>query len=90
MGQIPWFDEVWYKNWFVALFRSTTGMPILRIVDKQIIARQKTTQGSDDINKASPSKLDGRKDMLSQFLDMQATNPDIPPWYLTLSPSLLP
>jgi hypothetical protein len=75
MTQIPWFDNVWYKNSFTAMFRKTTGFSILRIVGKYIAERQeaRTTKTSTEENLAD-------RDMLSQFFDIQINNPALPPW----------
>lgn len=73
MTQIPWFDEVWYKNSFTAMFRRTTGFSILSIVGKFISERREE-------DKAGHAGMESNRDMLSQFSDLQAKNPSIPEW----------
>ncbi|KAH8202698.1 hypothetical protein TruAng_003184 [Truncatella angustata] len=78
MTQIPWFDDLWYKNSFTARFRKTTGFSILGIVSKYIVERteaQKTGERTDDGL--------GDRDMLSQFFDLTANNASLPPWCVT-------
>ncbi|KAK8115338.1 hypothetical protein PG999_007407 [Apiospora kogelbergensis] len=75
MTQIPWFDEIWYKNSFTALFRKTTGFSILSIVGKCIAERkeaQKSGKGAEHGR--------GDRDMLSQFFEIAANNPSLPQW----------
>ncbi|KAF7183359.1 hypothetical protein CNMCM7691_003558 [Aspergillus felis] len=71
MGQVPWLDRLLYKNPVSAFFRHTAGSTILAMVNQCIKERQerKPTIGDES------HKLD----MLSHFLHIQATNPDIPP-----------
>ncbi|KAL4940636.1 hypothetical protein BDV06DRAFT_230229 [Aspergillus oleicola] len=70
MGQMPWLDDVLYKNAFAAKLRGTTGMPVLKVVNKYITERvaRNIKQPSD------------HADMLAQFLDIQASNPKVPSW----------
>nr|A0A097ZPE4.1 RecName: Full=Cytochrome P450 monooxygenase andK; AltName: Full=Anditomin synthesis protein K; Flags: Precursor [Aspergillus stellatus]BAP81865.1 AndK [Aspergillus stellatus] len=70
MGQMPWLDDVLYKNALAAKLRGTTGMPVLRIVNKYI------TERITGHAKASSDHAD----MLSQFLDIQASNEKVPTW----------
>ncbi|KAL4799161.1 cytochrome P450 [Aspergillus venezuelensis] len=70
MGQMPWLDDVIYKNALAAKLRGTTGMPVLRIVNKYITDR--ITAGG--------KKQSDHADMLSQFLDIQASNEKVPTW----------
>ncbi|KAA8644051.1 cytochrome P450 [Aspergillus tanneri] len=78
MTQIPWFDELWYKNSFTAMFRKTTGFSILSIVGRFIAERTEARES----NKHSEEDLGGR-DMLSQFFEIQAKNPSLPKWCVT-------
>jgi hypothetical protein len=71
MGQIPWFDEIWNKNSFMALLKPPTGFGVLKIVDKLISER--TTDSQDKI-------VSEEQDMLSQFLKIQASNSEVPSW----------
>lgn len=77
MTQVPWFDTLWYKNSFAAWLRGPNGSSILKIVGKHTSERLE----------ASKSHLNGNtkygsedRDMLSQFIDLAAKNPDLPPW----------
>ncbi|KAH0593197.1 hypothetical protein MHUMG1_08919 [Metarhizium humberi] len=70
MGQIPWFDELWNKNALITLFKKPTGFGVLKIVDKFISQRLVRRQECGDLKE---------KDMLSQFLSIQASNPDVLP-----------
>ncbi|KAF7586585.1 hypothetical protein BBP40_008642 [Aspergillus hancockii] len=76
IGQIPWLDELWNKNSFVTLFKPSTGVGILKVVDTLI--SQRLAQSAEYDNQRA-HKVD-EKDMLSQFLDIQAANPNIQPW----------
>nr|API82663.1 putative P450 monooxygenase and putative metallo-beta-lactamase superfamily II [Penicillium roqueforti] len=71
MGQIPWFDEFCNTNPFIALFRSPTGFGVLKVVDKFILQR---------LAPREKDEVSDEKDMLSQFLNIQASNPDVMPW----------
>ncbi|KFA67838.1 hypothetical protein S40285_08745 [Stachybotrys chlorohalonatus IBT 40285] len=76
--QIPWFDEIWYKNSFTAIFRKTTGFSILGIVGKFIADRTEAREngkGAEDGN--------GERDLLSQFFEIAGKNPSLPPWCVT-------
>ncbi|KKK20298.1 hypothetical protein ARAM_002428 [Aspergillus rambellii] len=78
MTQIPWFDEVWQKNSFMAMFQKTTGFSILGIVGKYIAERQEARKSQKGIDKDL-----GDRDMLSHFFEIQATNSSLPPWCVT-------
>ncbi|KAJ5334997.1 hypothetical protein N7452_007400 [Penicillium brevicompactum] len=72
MGQIPWFDEIWNKNSFITLFKRPTGFGVLKVVDNFISQRVSSRENDEKADE---------KDMLSQFLDIQASNPhSIMPW----------
>jgi hypothetical protein len=71
MTQIPWFDQLWYKSSFMAMFRrQTTGFSILKIVGEFVAQRREETKEQ----KAT------HKDMLSRFFEIQSSNASIPPW----------
>lgn len=74
MGQIPWFDELWNKNAFITLFKKPTGFGVLKVVDSFISQRLASWQVGGDVNEKE------EKDMLSQFLNIQRSNPDVLPW----------
>jgi len=78
MTQIPWFDDVWYKNSFTAMFRKTTGFSILSIVGKYIGERTEARRSG----KGAEDGL-GDRDMLSQFFESATNNPTLPPWCVT-------
>ncbi|KAJ5747630.1 uncharacterized protein N7511_009326 [Penicillium nucicola] len=69
IGQIPWLDRVWNKNPVVAMFKQTTGLNVLGVVDRFVSARQNP----------SPQELE-KKDMLSKFLEIKNKDPSIPTW----------
>jgi hypothetical protein len=71
MGQIPWFDELWNKNALITLFKRSTGFGVLKVVDTFISQRIARRQEVDNLKE---------KDMLSQFLNIQVSNPDVLPW----------
>jgi len=76
MTQIPWLDELWYKNRFTAMLRKTTGFSILSIVGKFISERMEKVnhahvQSEEEVNK---------RDMLSRFIHITQTNPSVPKW----------
>ncbi|KAJ5459148.1 hypothetical protein N7530_011092 [Penicillium desertorum] len=78
MTQIPWFDDIWYKNSFTAMFRRTTGFSILSIVGKFIAERTEALES----NRKGEIDLGGR-DMLSQFFEIQANDTSLPKWCVT-------
>ncbi|KAL2802293.1 cytochrome P450 [Aspergillus granulosus] len=69
MGQMPWLDDFLYKNSLVAKIRGSTGLSILNVVNENITERQTADRDKP-----------GRLDMLAQFLEIQASTPDVPPW----------
>lgn len=75
MTQIPWFDDIWYKNSFTAMFRRNTGFSILSIVGKFIAERTEALES----NRKGELDLGGR-DMLSQFFEIQANDTSLPKW----------
>lgn len=80
MTQIPWFDELWNKNAVMATFRKATGFTILGLVARYIAERKEARiAGKGDAEK----RLVPERDMLSQFFDLTAKNPDLPPWCVT-------
>lgn len=78
MTQIPWFDTIWRKNAFAAMFRNSSGFAILKIVGQFISERQ--VQHAEKIDDIGSTEKPGDKDMLSRFLEIQSTNPSIPSW----------
>lgn len=81
MTQIPWFDEIWYKSSFTAMFRKTTGFSILGIVGKFIGERREARKSNEEIDETL-----GDRDMLSQFFEIQTKNNSLPQWYVSLVP----
>lgn len=77
MTQIPWFDEIWYKNSLTAAFRKTTGFTILSIVAKYIAQRVEARKSGKGVEDGL-----GDRDMLSQFMELTAKSPTLPPWYV--------
>ncbi|KAK0723562.1 putative cytochrome P450 oxidoreductase [Lasiosphaeria miniovina] len=76
--QIPWFDDIWNKTNFMAMFRSASGFTILGLVAKHIADRKAariTGKGADHGR--------GDRDMLSQFFELTTNNASLPPWCVT-------
>ncbi|KUI52982.1 Pisatin demethylase [Cytospora mali] len=78
MTQIPWFDEIWNKNAFIATFRKATGFTILGLVAKYIADRKEARLSGKGAEHGR-----GDRDMLSQFFELTANNPSLPPWCVT-------
>lgn len=87
MTQVPWVDKLWHKNSFVAMWKQQTGSPILKVVADRINERQ---QKVEDDTKAKKNKEINDRDFLSRFLDIQSTNPSVPPWYEYFRPITRP
>jgi hypothetical protein len=78
MTQVPWFDKLWYKNSFVAMWKPQTGNPVLKVVADRINERQQKIR--DDTKDEEDEQIND-KDFLSRFLNIQSTNSSVPPWY---------
>lgn len=78
MTQIPWFDQIWNKNRFMATFRKATGFTILGLVARHIAERKAAR-----ISGKGADHGRGDRDMLSQFFELTASNPSLPPWCVT-------
>jgi hypothetical protein len=78
MTQVPWFDKLWYKNSFVAMWKPQTGSPVLKVVADRINERQQKIR--DDTKDEEDEQIND-KDFLSRFLNIQSTNSSVPPWY---------
>ncbi|KAL4931703.1 cytochrome P450 [Aspergillus undulatus] len=85
MTQIPWFDQLWYKNRVAAFFRrKTTGFSILRIVGKFVSERQKARESMKAKALLNYEQgMEKRKDMLDRFFEIHSLNPSLPPWCVT-------
>ncbi|KAK0510977.1 hypothetical protein JMJ35_006529 [Cladonia borealis] len=77
--QIPWYDEWWNKNPWIAMWRQPFGFSILKIVGDNISRRLSEKDGG---GAESTNQLNNR-DMLSRFMEIQSTNESIPPWSVT-------
>ncbi|KAL8724679.1 MAG: hypothetical protein Q9166_007813 [cf. Caloplaca sp. 2 TL-2023] len=75
--QIPWFDDLWRKNRFVAMLKVSTGFSILKVVGEFIGERQQKVKGNAGGEKGGPLQ---DQDMLSRFLEIAQTNESVPPW----------
>lgn len=75
--QITWFDEWWNKNPWVAQFRVPFGNGIIGLVGKFIQEGQE--QNKIDSKKGKKSEELNDTDMLSRFLEVQASNSSVPP-----------
>jgi hypothetical protein len=77
MTQIPWFDKLWNKSRFAAMFKQQSASPILKVVTSHTQARQcKTEQGQPQGEKNNVNE----KDFVSRFIDIESTNESVPPW----------
>lgn len=75
MTQIPWLDQLWNKNSWTTLLRSTTtGFSLLKIVGDFI---------NDRRNSGEKDNHERQRDMLSRFMEVQKKDPSIPPWAVT-------
>lgn len=74
---MPWYDWCWNKNPVLAMFRPTTGMAILKIVQESVSERRRMIEEKQGHVNADPV---GEGDMLSRFLKIQLTNTSVPPW----------
>ncbi|KAI4124801.1 MAG: hypothetical protein LQ338_004627 [Usnochroma carphineum] len=72
--QIPWLDELWRKNRFVAMLKGSTGFAILKVVGDFIAERKQKVKVNES----------GEKDMLSRFLELAETNESVPSWAPTV------
>ncbi|KAJ5417582.1 uncharacterized protein N7487_001132 [Penicillium crustosum] len=70
MGQVPWLDRLLYKNPVSAFFQNTAGSKILTMVNQYIKEKQE--------QKPTIRNESCKLDMLSHFLHIQETNPNIP------------
>lgn len=61
----------------MALFRPTTGLPILQIVRSSIDERREKLESKQF---TLDDKEINRGDFLSRFLDAQVKDPSVPPW----------
>ncbi len=78
MTQIPWFDEIWNKNSFTAMFRrTTTGSSILSLVEKFIAERTEASKSGKGVEDGLSDR-----DMLSQLIELTTNNPSVPKWYV--------
>ncbi|KAL8990214.1 MAG: hypothetical protein Q9177_001072 [Variospora cf. flavescens] len=75
--QIPWFDDLWRKNRYIAMLKGSTGFSILKVVGDFIDERQRTAKDKDSGEKGIPLQ---DRDMLSRFLEIAHTNEAVPPW----------
>ncbi|KAL5333961.1 cytochrome P450 [Aspergillus crustosus] len=71
--QIPWFDNLWNKNSFLARFRKASGPGILGIVGKYVAERQEARKAG---------KVPDAGDMLTSFMEIQSSG-QLPPWNVT-------
>lgn len=77
MGQVPWLDRLLYKNPVSAFFQNTAGSKILTMVNQYIKEKQE--------QKPTIRNESCKLDMLSHFLHIQETNPNIPSKYAFIS-----
>jgi hypothetical protein len=73
IGQIPWADRLLYKNPVATVFQRTAGSTILGMVNQYIAERQSRRNDTGH-------NLD-KPDMLSYFLEVQATKQNVPQGY---------
>ena len=75
--QIPWFDEWWNKNPWIAMWRQPSAFPILKLTGEFMSRRKSEEKDGGGAECTDPLK---RRDMLSRFMEIQSTNESIPPW----------
>lgn len=78
MTQIPWLDNLIYKNTVADSIRRAPGLAILKYVANVIKERREERASGAYI--AVSEKLEGKKDFLTRYLDIQEKNPELPPW----------
>ncbi|KAJ0420592.1 cytochrome P450 [Aspergillus carlsbadensis] len=79
MGQMPWLDGLLYKNALAAKLRGTTGMPVLNVVNRYI----------SELVEGRKKGVSPDGSMLSQFLEIQASTPNIPSCMTTVMYNLM-
>ena len=81
MTQIPWLDNIMWKNriadTFRQIFHRTASLSILTFVADAI--KEKREKLANGEAKAG-DRADGRKDFLTRYLELQENNAEIPPW----------
>ena len=75
--QIPWFDDWWNKNSWIAMCRRPSGMTILKIVADCCSERQQKVKNNSNADAAIDVNT---KDMLSRFMEVQSANSSVPTW----------
>lgn len=71
---MPWLDRLWLKNPIVNWFLPVKNSPIVAFA-------QARAQERSSVSKESLSEYNS-KDLMSRFIDIQAQDPKIPPWYV--------
>lgn len=81
MTQIPWLDNIVRKNriadTFWQTFHRTASLSILSFVADAIKEKREKLANGESKN---GDKVDGRKDFLTRYIELQENNPEIPPW----------
>lgn len=79
MTQVPWFDKLWNKNSFAIRFKKPVGNSIMKVAAESVSRRQSNLK-----EKKAGSEADQNQDFLAKFLDVQDSNPSLPPWSVML------
>ncbi|KAF3012828.1 hypothetical protein E8E14_009139 [Neopestalotiopsis sp. 37M] len=85
IGQMPWLDLLWLKNPYINKRLPKKGSPIVAFALDRM--RERAGERSDDDtdkakSTAGPASRYSSRDFLSQFMEIKASNADIPDWYL--------
>lgn len=75
MTQFPLLDRILYKSFVADILQNQVAVPILRIVSQAVDERQKQSC----LNKEKEAEIT-KRDFLSHFMQIQATNLSIPSW----------
>lgn len=82
---MPWLDLLWLKNPYINKRLPKKGSPIVAFALDRMRERA-GARSDDDTEKAKstagPASRDSSRDFLSQFMEIKASNADIPDWYL--------
>lgn len=78
MTQFPILDRILHKSFITDMMHSNAAMPIVNIVAQAVDER--TKQFLKEEKKDGQLTKGTKGDFLSHFIQIQATNPSIPPW----------
>ncbi|RHZ48346.1 hypothetical protein CDV55_101309 [Aspergillus turcosus] len=75
MTQFPLLDRIIYKSFVADILKNQVAVPILRVVHQAVEERQKMATAGPHKTADIP-----KRDFLSHFMEIQATNKSIPSW----------